>query len=109
MSCPADQTSVELRGPHHDRAHAPLLEVAECGHHLVHRPGAQRVALGEVVQCERPDLVVDADLHRAAHRETVGSADRTAPDRRERRLRFLMRLPQTAMSHHAPRPAWERS
>ena len=98
-----------LRGPHDDCPHPALLEIAERVHQLLHRLGAQGVALGEVVQCERPDLVVDADLDRAAHREAVVSVEPTAPDRRERRLRFLIRLPQTAMSHHAPRPAWERS
>ena len=102
---------VDVRGSQYDRTDPLGLELAQRVQHLLHRRCTQGVPLGEVVQLDRADLVVDTDPDIGAHGEsdTFRGASGPVPDRRDLRLRFLIRLPQAAMSHHAPRPAWERS
>ena len=112
MSWPADHTSTGVavrmttaRTPRRSNSCSACISSSTV-------PAPERVPLGDVVQREGPDLVVDRDLDGGCHQVRPGPAAvgrASVRERRDRRLRFLIRLPQTAMSHHAPRPAWERS
>ncbi len=54
-------------------------------------------------------IALAAGASRALDGWRVGVFQLPAVDRRERRFRFLILFPHTAMSHHAPRRACERS
>ena len=105
MSWPADHTSWKLRGSQDDRpdplAASNSLRALQ---HLLHRRRTQGVPLGEVVQLDRADLVVDADPDSGAHGESEPFPGRHPARARPARPQIAVLDPVAADRHVAPCP-----